>query len=96
MEPVEAKVERNIEKLEAQLKVWNAKVAELIAKGKTAGQEAKFESRKRIDEVKAKLEVAQANLAEFKKAGIDQWDNFRAGIESAWKQAEAAFKKLMN
>ncbi len=93
---IESNVEKNIEKMEAQLKLWNTKLGELVARGKVAGQEAKLESRKRIDEFKGKLEVAQTTLAEFRKAGGSQWENFRVGMESAWKQAEAAFKKLVD
>jgi hypothetical protein len=96
MGTIETNVEKSIEKMDAQLKLWNARLAELIAKGKVAGQEVKVDTRKRIDELKVQVDEAQAKLTEFKKAGADQWEKFRASIEGAWKQAEASFKKLVD
>lgn len=96
MATIEANIEKSIEKMEIQLKQWNARLGEAIARSKAAGQEAKLESRKRMDELKAKLDVAQAKLVEVKKAGAEQWESLRAGAESAWKQAEAAFKRLID
>jgi predicted nucleic acid-binding Zn-ribbon protein len=96
MATLEHNVEKNIEKLEVQLKLWNTRLAELIARGKATGQEVKVESRKRIDEFKSRIDVAQTKLAEVKKAGTGHWEEFRVGIEGAWKQAEAAFKKLVD
>ncbi len=96
MGTIESNVEKTIAKMEAQLKLWNARFGELVAKGKVAGQEAKIDSRKRLDELKAKMDVAQAKLTEVKAAGSGQWEKFKAGVESAWKQAEDAFKKLVD
>ena len=96
MGTIESSVEKNIARMEAQLKLWNGKLSELVARGKVAGQEVKIDSRKHIDELKAKLEVAHGKIAEVKKAGAGQWENFRVGVENAWKQAEAAFKKLVD
>jgi hypothetical protein len=96
MATIEANIEKSIEKMETQLKQWNARLAEAIARSKAAGQEARLESRKRMDELKVKIDVAQAKLADVKKAGAEQWESLRASAESAWKQAEAAFKKLVD
>jgi hypothetical protein len=96
MTTFESTIDRTIAKMDAQLSLWNAKLGELVAKGKVAGQEVKVGARERLDDLKAKLDGAQAKLEEAKKLGSQQWDEFRATVEAAWKQAEAAFKKLVD
>lgn len=96
MPTIESTIDKSIAKMDEQLTLWNARLAELVAKGKAAGQEARLDARKRIDELKVKLVAAQAKLEESKKLRAEQWEEFRASIEGAWKQAEAALKKLVD
>jgi len=58
-----------------------AKLGELGAEGKVAGEEAKQDARQRLDELKAKLDAAQAKPEEPKKLGTRQWEEFPATIE---------------
>jgi chromosome segregation ATPase len=95
MATIESTIDKSIAKMDAQLSLWNARLGELIAKGKVAGQEAKQDARERLDDLKAKIDAAQAKLEEAKKLRNQHWEEFRATIEGAWKQAEAAFKKLV-
>ena len=94
MGTIESNVDKTVSKLEAQLKLWSAKFNELAAKIEVAGQEAKIDARKRVDDMKAKLKVAQAKLDEAKAAGEDKWDKFKSGVEASWKELEGAFQKL--
>jgi multidrug resistance efflux pump len=86
--------EAHVGKMETQLKQWGAKLDELVAKADQAGAEAKIEYRKRIDDLRAKQKVARAKLDELKTAGSEKWETLKAGVESAWNELEAAFKKL--
>ena len=94
MGAIESNVDKTMSKLENQLKLWGAKLTELAAKVEVAGQETKIDARKRLDDMKAKIKVAQAKLDEAKAAGGDKWDKFKSGIESSWKELEGAFHKL--
>ena len=94
MGTIESSVDKTVSKLEDQLKLWGAKLNELAAKVDVAGQEAKIDARKRLDDMKAKIKVAQSKLDEAKAAGGDKWDKFKSGIESSWKELEGAFQKL--
>jgi hypothetical protein len=85
-------MEANVNKMEEQLKLWDAKLDVLVAKTKVAGAQAKIDHRQRIDVIKAKRAAAQMKLDEFKAAGNEKWDSFKAGIEAAWKDLELAFK----
>jgi peptidoglycan hydrolase CwlO-like protein len=88
--------EDNVGKLETQLKQWGAKLDEFVAKADRAGTAARIDNRRRIEELKAKVKAAQAKLDEVKTAGSEKWETLKAGVESAWKDLEIAFKKLSN
>ena len=88
--------EDNVGKLEPQLKQWGAKLDEFVAKADRAGTAARIDNRRRIEELKAKVKAAQAKLDEVKTAGSEKWETLKAGVESAWKDLEIAFKKLSN
>jgi Flp pilus assembly protein TadB len=87
-------MEGHVGKREAQLKRWGAKLDQLAAKAEKAGADAKFERRRRIDDPKAKLQAAQAKLAELQAAGGEKWKVLKTGVESAWNEIEATFRKL--
>jgi hypothetical protein len=88
-----ASAERNLSKLETQLKAWGAKLEDAVAK---AGTRAKAESHKQLDELKARLEVARAKLDEAKAAGGDKWETLKDDVEHVWNELEVSFKKLIH
>jgi chromosome segregation ATPase len=87
-------LKENIEKMEAQLLRWDAKLDELIAKADAVRAEAKSDHRKHIDELKAKQRHAKAKIEEFKASGSEKWEILKTGVETAWNDLEDAFKKL--
>jgi predicted nucleic acid-binding Zn-ribbon protein len=89
-------VNENLTKMEAQLKAWSAKLNEAVAKAGDAGQQAKIDTRKQIDELKEKLAGARAKLDEAKAAGGEKWESLKSGVESTWHELEGAFKKLVH
>jgi len=96
MGTIESSIHKTVSKLEGQLDLWNAQLKELVAKGDVAGQKAKIDSRKHLDELKTKLDHARAKLTEAKAAGDDKWDAFKQAIESSWKDLEGTFKRLVH
>ena len=82
--------------MEKQFKQWGAKLDEFVAKAEKAGSDAKLDYQLLVDEMKAKHEVARSKLEALRAATSDEWDTARAGVESAWKELEVAFKKLTN
>jgi len=88
--------ETDVGKMETQLKEWGTKLDELVAKADAAGKEADTDYRKRIDNLKAKYQVAHSKLDELKAAGSEKWDTFGTGVESAWNELRDAFKELTN
>jgi hypothetical protein len=94
MGTIGSNLDKTVSKLENQLALWGAQLEELVAQGKVAGQHAKIDSAKRLDEIKLKLEGARSKLAEAKAAGDDKWDAFKHAVETHWKELEGAFKQL--
>jgi len=96
MTTIESSIDKNLSKLEEQLKLWGAKLNEVMAKASVAGQEAKIESRKQLDELKSKLDGARSKLDEAKAAGSDKWESLKEGVAHTWEEVEDAFKKLVH
>ncbi len=71
------------QKKEAQMRIFNAKLEELRARGAKARAEAKIEYLKQIELLQAKQEAARRKLAELAGSGEETWTNLRAGVESA-------------
>jgi hypothetical protein len=89
-------MEMHAEKMETKLNQWLTKLDELVAKTKEAGTDVKSDYRQRIDELRAKYQVAQAKLAELRAAGRGNWESFKAGVESSWNDIETAYKNLVS
>ena len=79
------------EKLDAQLKEWNAQIDLLKAKADKAKAEAKIEYYKTIEAVQRKQNDAAAKLKELKTAGDDAWEDIKSGAEKAWAEVKTAY-----
>ena len=86
----------HVGEMETQLKHWGARLDQIVAQAEKAGADVKVERRKCVDDLKAKYQAAQSKFSEFKAAGGEKWDIFKTGVETAWSDLEAAFKKLKN
>jgi uncharacterized coiled-coil DUF342 family protein len=80
--------------IETRLRRLGTKLDRLVAKADEAGAEAKVEYRKQIDHAREKHVAVQSKLSEFRAANGQKWDNFKGGIEIAWRDLENAFKAL--
>ncbi len=63
------------EKLDAQLKEWNAQIALLKAKAENAKADAKIDYYKTIETLEAKQDEAKTKLQELKTAGDEAWED---------------------
>jgi len=53
-----------------------------------------IEYRKQIDHAKEKQSVVRDKLNAYRASGGQKWDNFRGGVEMAWRELEDAFKAV--
>ena len=88
-------VERHVGKMEAELRQWGTRLDNLLAMAEVVGTTARIDYRKRLDDLKAKYEAAQARLIELKTAGSGNWDAQKGGVETAWSELAKAFSKLV-
>ena len=79
------------EKLEAQMKEWNAHIDLLKAKADTAKAEVKVDYYARIEALQQKRDTAGTKLQELKAAGDEAWEDLKAGTEKAWDEVKSAF-----
>ncbi len=79
------------EKLDAQLKEWNAQITLLKAKADTAKAEAKVEYYAKSEALQHKRDTAGTKLQELKAAGDEAWEDLKTGAEKAWAEAKSAF-----
>ena len=79
------------EKLDAQMKEWNAQIALLKAKAENAKADAKVEYYTTIEALQHKRDKARAKLQELKAAGDEAWEDLKAGAEKAWAEVKTAF-----
>lgn len=72
------------EKMEAQLREWEADIARLRAKADQTKAEAKIEYYQQIEVLRTKKEAAHQKLQELRETSEDAWEELKAGIENAW------------
>ena len=78
------------EKLDAQLKEWNAKIALLKAKAENARAGVKIDYYKTIEELEHKRNKVKTKLQELKTAGDEAWEAVKTGAEKAWNEVKTA------
>jgi hypothetical protein len=83
-----------VEKMEAQLKLWNLRIDHLAAKTQMVGVQARFDALMYVDELKALHAIAQSKLIEFKATAVGDTRRARVKAEmtSACNELESAFK----
>jgi predicted ATP-binding protein involved in virulence len=79
------------EKLDAQLKEWNAQIVLLNAKAENAKADAKIEYYKTIEALQHKHDEAGRRLNKLKAVGDEAWEELKTGAEKAWDEVRAAF-----
>jgi len=87
-------VGQEVGRIETRLRKLGTRLDRLVAKVDETGAEAKAEYRKQLDHAREKHTAVQNKLAEFRAANGQKWDNFKGGVEIAWRDLEHAFKAL--
>ena len=79
------------EKLDAQLKEWNAQIALLKAKAENTKADAKIDYYKTIEALEHKQDEAKTKLQELKSSGDEAWEAVKGGAEKTWAEVKAAY-----
>ena len=79
------------EKLDAQLKEYNAQIALLKAKAENAKADARIDYYKTIEALEQKQDKAKTKLQELQTAGDEAWEAVKTGAEKAWAEVKTAY-----
>jgi uncharacterized coiled-coil DUF342 family protein len=88
--------EAYIDKLEAQLKEWSAKIDGLEAKADRAGADARIKLSKEIDKLKKNRTEAKNKINELKEASEDAWEELKEGAENIWKEYKSTLDNVLS
>jgi hypothetical protein len=80
------------QKIEADLELAQAKLAELKAEAKSAAADAHIKYAEQTDELEKKVETAKIKLEELSKASDDGWERLKVGAEGAWHSLSASVR----
>ena len=81
-------------KMEAQLKIWSARLDGFKAKAEKASAEAKVELLKHVDELKAFEASAKKHVAEVETAAAESWQKAKGGLEHTWNQLSGSIEAV--
>ena len=80
------------QKIEAELELAQAKLAEFKAQAKSSAADARIKYSKQVDELEQKINTTKGKLKELGEASDDAWEQLKVGVESAWGSLSAAIR----
>lgn len=85
-----------LEKMQAQLKDWTAKIDALIVKADKAAVGKRAEYQEQIRALQAKKKIAEERLQILRTAGEGAWRDAKEAMEKISGDLRAAFKKFVH
>lgn len=86
---------QEVGRIETRLRQFGTKLDRMVAKADSDGVAADSDYRRQLGEVKEKHATVRGRLDAFKLARGQKWDNFKAGVEAAWRETMEAFAALV-
>ncbi|MBN1771732.1 MAG: coiled coil domain-containing protein [Deltaproteobacteria bacterium] len=86
--------EKRLEKMEAQLGRWSARIDRLVAVAESAGARATIVEHQRNDELRACRAIAQARFDEYRTSPVELRKGLRSGVEQAWNDLAAVMRSV--
>ncbi|MFM8333476.1 MAG: coiled coil domain-containing protein [Candidatus Methylumidiphilus sp.] len=82
------------QKIEAELEVAQAKLAELKAHVKSSAADVQLEYAEQIAQLEQVVDAGKAKLGELAEAGEETWEHLKESAEHAWEKLSAAVKDV--
>ncbi len=92
----ETKKDAYQQKMEAQLKEWDALIDQLRARAEQANAEAKIEYMNRVEELQGKRNTLQEKLDKMKNSSGDAWKDLKAGVENAFSDLKISVESAID
>jgi uncharacterized coiled-coil DUF342 family protein len=90
------KKEEYIQKLDAQLREWSAKIDELKAKADKAKGDLRVEYSRQFEAWDAGKDAAQKKLKEIKETSGAAWEELKTGAEKAWHELKISLDNAID
>lgn len=81
------------QKIEAELELAQAKLAELKAHVKNSTADARIKYAKLSDDLDHQYVLTKAKLKELNEASDEAWEKLKGGVEHAWKELKHSIHK---
>ncbi|MFN0317184.1 MAG: hypothetical protein ACKVQA_19360 [Burkholderiales bacterium] len=81
-------------KLEAHLKVWDAKLDQLSAQAHKTAADARIHFENELESLRTKRAAAHKTLEELGKRGENAWEDMKDGAEKVWDDMGKAIEKV--
>lgn len=82
------------QKLEAQLKEWDAMLEELKSKAQDAKTEIRADYEKQLEILASKRDLARTKVLELRQRTEDAWEDLKGGTEKAWDEMRKALDHI--
>ena len=79
-------------KIEAEVELAQARLAELKAAAKNSAADARIEYENQIEELEQKVDTTKTKLKALADAGEDAWEDLKDGVDNAWSTLSKAVK----
>jgi len=77
------------QKCEAQLKEWDAKIAQMKAQSQKWSADAKLALTPKVDAADRTMGTAKAKFQRFEAVAEDKWEEFKGDLERTWEDVKA-------
>ena len=84
------------QKLNAQLKEWNAQINLLAAKVENAGADVKLKYARELDGIRAKQREAAKKIEELEDASGDAWEKVKVTADKVWDDLRAGIAQAIS
>lgn len=88
-----SKKEAYKQKIEAELELVQAKLAEYKAKSKIYSADIHIKYIENLDKLESMYDTTKAKLKKLDEAGEEKWEHFKDDVESAWNSLSASVKE---
>jgi hypothetical protein len=85
-----------LDKAEAQVKEWTAKIDQLKAKAEQVSADTKIEYQNQIKQLNAQTKAVQDKLKEIRDAGEDSWETMKSDVERTTKELKALVESAIS
>jgi uncharacterized protein YhaN len=83
------------QKIEAELELVQAKLAEFKAQAKISTADARIKHAKQVEDIEQKVGATKAKLKELGAASEDAWEQLKDGVESTWGALSVAIRNAV-